>query len=236
MNYMNKIECCDSLEFLKKQQDFSIDINYSDPPYNLGSEIIVRKDGRMDYARKGDFMNRWEAMSGDWWAEWFKEAYRTLKYGGYCIMFSIDRQCSLFKYYAIMAGFSERQSMYWYFISNFPKSADLSKNLDKNVGAERKKIEIKGNKNNEVLHITAGVGDDNNPITPLAKKYSGYKYSISPLKQTNETIMVFQKPYFTKSALHDTLRYEKGMELKEKLRVEISKKTNKNIIKFEYEK
>jgi hypothetical protein len=36
------------------------------------------------------------------------------------------------------------------------------------------------------------------------------KYSIAPLKQTNETILVFQKPYKTGSCLHDTLAYENG--------------------------
>ena len=44
----------------------------------------------------------------------------------------------------------------------------------------------------------------------LSEKYKGFRYSISPLKQTNETIMVFQKPYKTGSCLHDTLAYENG--------------------------
>jgi hypothetical protein len=54
--------------------------------------------------------------------------------------------------------------------------------------------------------------DIKSPVTDLAKKYDGYKYSISPLKQTCETIMVFQKPYKTGSCLHDTLAYENGDE------------------------
>ena len=44
----------------------------------------------------------------------------------------------------------------------------------------------------------------------LSQKYNGMKYSIAPLKQTNETILVFQKPYKTGSCLHDTLAYENG--------------------------
>jgi hypothetical protein len=44
----------------------------------------------------------------------------------------------------------------------------------------------------------------------IAQKYDGMKYSIAPLKQTNETILVFQKPYKTGSCLHDTLAYENG--------------------------
>lgn len=47
-------------------------------------------------------------------------------------------------------------------------------------------------------------------IPDIAKKYNGFRYSIAPLKQTNETIMVFKKPTKTGSVLHDTLAYENG--------------------------
>jgi hypothetical protein len=50
------------------------------------------------------------------------------------------------------------------------------------------------------------------PATDLAKKYEGFRYSISPLKQTCENIMIFQKSYKTGSCLHDTLAYENGDE------------------------
>lgn len=119
--------------------------------------------------------------------------------------------------------------MYWYFISNFPKASDLSKNLDKYFGAERevvstrKRGSIAGrlikSDDNETLRPyqqkqidEKGFLFDNitSPSTPLAKKYEGIKYSVAPLKQTNETIMVFQKPYKTGSCLHDVLAMENG--------------------------
>ena len=206
----------DSLEFLKSIKDYENDIIYADPPYALGSEIIVRPDGKIDYKKASDFMNKWEMPTGEYWEHWFKEAYRTLKHGGYLLMFGMDRQLLLFKYYAALAGFQEQQSIYWYYINNFPKATDLSKMIDKNAGAEREVIGksnrhgggIKGNETSyrvpeEIPNITA-------PSTDLAKKYNGYKYSISPLKQTCETIMVFKKPNKTGSVLHDTLAYENG--------------------------
>ena len=134
------IETKDSLEYLKQFNDYEFDINYSDPPYALGSEVIIRPDGKVDYKKANDFMNKWEMPTGEYWEQWFKEAYRTLKHGGYCIMFGMDRQLLLFKYYAKLAGFEEQQSLYWYFISNFPKATDLSKMIDKNAGAEREVI------------------------------------------------------------------------------------------------
>lgn len=218
---LNEIYNEDSLEFLKERADYEFDINYSDPPYALGSEVIIKPNGKVDYKKANDFMNKWEMPTGEYWEQWFKEAYRTLKHGGYCIMFGMDRQLLLFKYYANLAGFEEQQSLYWYFISNFPKATDLSKMIDKNAGAERKVVgkqsvpDIRGDAfsvqndkqngsyENIEINITA-------PSTDLAKKYEGYKYSISPLKQTNETIMVFRKPYKSGSCLHDTLAFENG--------------------------
>lgn len=218
----------DSLVFLKEQKDFAFDINYSDPPYALGSEIIIRPDGKYDYKKATDFMNKWEMPTGEYWENWFEQSFRTLKHGGYCIMYGMDRQLPMFQYYAIKSGFQVRQSMYWYFISSFPKSTDLSKMIDKNSNAERvvigtkvrgdvQKAKEKGvgfladhaNRNN-VKQFGYGTEDLTIPSTNLAKKYDGYKYSIAPLKQTCETIMIFQKPYKTGSCMHDVLAYENG--------------------------
>lgn len=44
----------------------------------------------------------------------------------------------------------------------------------------------------------------------IATKYNGMKYSVAPLKQCIEEIMVFQKPYKTGSCLHDVLAFENG--------------------------
>ena len=204
------IKCKDSLEFLKEIQDLDLNIIYADPPYALGSDVIIRKDGKVDYAKASDFMSKWEMPTGEYWEKWFQEAFRTLKYGGYCVMFGMDRQLLLFKYYAHLAGFEEHQSLYWYFISNFPKATDLSKLLDHRMGEVREKIKVEGNKTNTALHITSGEKEVDEPISDLATKYNGYKYSVAPLKQTNETIMVFKKPSKTGSVINDTLAFENG--------------------------
>jgi DNA modification methylase len=219
----------DSLAFLKEHKDFSFDINYSDPPYALGSEIIIKPDGKYDYKKATDFMNKWEMPTGEYWESWFEESFRTLKHGGYCVMFGIDRQLPMFQYYAIKAGFQVRQSMYWYFISSFPKSTDLSKMIDQNANAERVVVGkqkysmpkadnsmgensygISGGKLANGISAERINADLTIPSTDLAKKYDGYKYSIAPLKQTCETIMIFQKPYKTGSCMHDVLAYENG--------------------------
>ena len=294
----------DSLAFLEEQKDFAFDINYSDPPYALGSEIYIRPDGKFDYKKATDFMNKWDMPTGEYWEKWFEESFRTLKHGGYCVMFGMDRQLPMFQYYAIKSGFQVRQSMYWYFISSFPKATDLSKMIDKKGSmhqtnlfeikdklkslyeksgktlaqidkecgfrasgylrksvreddswgiaipsvkkweiiskvincndswiekviqeAERKiigtansgggglnmkdSVEVEGSSFKKRITTEINITESE---TDLAKKYEGYKYSISPLKQTCETIMIFQKPYKTGSCLHDTLAYENGDE------------------------
>ena len=204
------------LDVLKETAANSQDLIFCDPPYALGSDVIIRKDGKPDYRKAVDFMSKWQQPDGYFWEQWFAEAFRVLRYGGRVVMFGMDRQLMLNKYYACFAGFAEQQSLYWYTISGFPKASDLSKNLDKNAGAEREVVRedkrtVKWDNSGFNLGIN---GEDNRsitaPATPLAQKYDGYKYSIAPLKQTNETILVFQKPYKTGSCLHDTLAYENG--------------------------
>jgi len=228
----NKLLLGDCLEEMKLMDDKSVDIIFTDPPYALGSEVIIRSDGKPNYSKAVDFMGKWKQPDGKFWEEWFIEAMRILKYGGRVIMFGMDRQLMLNKYYACFAGFVEQQSLYWYFSQNFPKSSSLSKNLDKNAGVEREIIGITNNTydgairnpdNHKSPAETSNIGKwglnksphglpETASTTDLAKKYDGFRYSISPLKQTCETIMVFQKPYKTGSCLHDILAFENGDE------------------------
>jgi hypothetical protein len=117
---------------LKSYEDTFFNIVFADPPYNLGSKTYVDKsDGKIKFTGKAqDFMNKWTFSHEDW-KTFFEESFRTLKHGGFCILYGMDRQQPLIQYYAIRAGFEVQQSLYWYFISSFPKSADLSKNIDK---------------------------------------------------------------------------------------------------------
>ena len=218
---MIELENGNCLDYIKKLPDCSIDLIFADPPYNLSSQVYIKENGKPDLKKAKDFMDKWSGLDGEFLEEFYKECLRVLKYGGHCLLFGIDRQLFMFEYYANLSGFTQKQSLYWYFISNFPKASDLSKNLDKYFGAERdvvgdnirlgdKKSYVKNSSVDEGWNAMQTTGKITSPSTDLAKKYNGLKYSVAPLKQTNETIMVFQKPYKTGSCLHDVLAMENG--------------------------
>ncbi len=226
------IENISALDKIKKLKDNSQDFIFGDPPYLLGSTVKIGKDGKPYYEKARDFMNAWDGKQVDekFWEEFFFEADRVLKFGGRILFFGIDRQLFLFQYYAVAAGFEIKQSLYWYFISNFPKATDLSKQIDKRLGVDREVVGIKNNtydgaNRNPENHVSpkesSKIGEwglnetpHGQPLTEsnteLGKKYEGYKYSISPLKQVLETVMVFQKRTKNKSILDDVFAFENG--------------------------
>jgi len=124
------------LDVLKQTAANSQDLIFCDPPYALGSDVIIRKDGKPDYRKAVDFMSKWQQPDGYFWEQWFAEAFRVLRYGGRVVMFGMDRQLMLNKYYACFAGFAEQQSLYWYTISGFPKASDAQKNILKSIERE----------------------------------------------------------------------------------------------------
>lgn len=188
------------LNDLKSYPDNHFHTILADPPYNLSTEWIIGQNGNPVVKNKPkDFMNKWEGLDENSLEELFKQFYRVGKYGSYLILFGLNRQLMPFNYYAMKAGYEICQSLYWFFISSFPKATDLSKQLDKRLGSEREVIGksnrhgggIVGNGtsyeiNPEIPNITA-------PSSDLAKQFDGYKYGIAPFKEAVETIMVFRK-------------------------------------------
>jgi site-specific DNA-methyltransferase (adenine-specific) len=132
------IDNIDALEKIKQLPDNSQDIIFGDFPYALGSTVYIDKnDGKPKYKYAKDFQNKWDMPDYNFWEKFFIECNRVLKHGGRVLCFGIDRQLMLFNYYAVAAGLETQQSLYWYYLSNFPKSVDLSKQIDKKLGKDR---------------------------------------------------------------------------------------------------
>ena len=220
-NIIHNIDC---IEGMKQLDATSINILYTDPPYNMDSRYIIDSAGHYVFKGKGsDFMGKWQAMDGRWWEQYFKEADRILKHGGFIIMHNIDRQSDMWTYYARRTGFMPLQKLYWLFISNFPKATDVALMIDKKLGVKRdiEKTTTEGwgnsgtgiynfqsveNKTKKMVDLTGGaylkqtrgerellVRDVTKATSPEAKKYDGYKYGQAALKQILEEILVFWK-------------------------------------------
>ena len=206
---------------IKTYDDYFFNTILTDPPYQLGSTWFVDDDGKYKIKGKSsDFMNKWDGLDHNDLDLFFKESFRTLKHGGYLLMFGMDRQLGPLHYYAVKNGFEINQSLYWYFVSNFPKATDASKMIDKRLKKDREVVGLNPNHRttaSDVYKLGFQDGKPESPLTEpasdLAKIFDGYKYSKAPLKQMVETICVFSKPTKNKSVLDDIMEWSEGVDL-----------------------
>ena len=201
---VNKLYNNDTMKVLPIFSDRSVNIYYTDTPYNLGSLYEIDSKGHIVFKGVGqDFMKKWDVMDGYWWDKYFKEIQRTLKYGGFWISHNIDRHSWLWSYYAVKNGLVPMQKLYWLFIDNFAKGVDVTKQLDSLLGQDRIVV---GTRKGAQKKSTGKFGDWGQkanadgtfnitiPTSDIARKYLGYMYGIAALKQTVEEILVFWKP------------------------------------------
>jgi DNA modification methylase len=109
----------DSLEILKSIPDNSIDSVVTDPPYGLA---FMGKD--------------WDKFTGnrayaEWTEQWARECLRVLKPGGHLLAFSGTRTYHALAWGVESAGFDIRDMIEWLYLSGFPKSMDVGKQMDK---------------------------------------------------------------------------------------------------------
>lgn len=219
----------DVLEDIKKRGNCSIHTTFSDFPYFLGTEWHYI-NGILQMKGNGkDFMGAWGIQNAAWWRDYFSHLFRVMKYGGYVVFYSISQQSWAFSALMVEAGFEKCQELHWANISNFPKSSDSSKAIDKRLGAVR---EVVGLRNPHLdggkIKRTKGAGDFKGvsikdtidgqievtaPATDLAKLFEGYKYGKAPLKKITEPILVFRKPCKNGSVLNDLMQCQNDIEI-----------------------
>ena len=171
----------DSMIELDNLEENSIGSIVSDPPYLI------------------DFMNKsWDtadniAGSPDFW----KKCFRALKPGGYAAVFGHSRTHHHIMNALEGAGFELKDTLTWLYGQGFPKSHNISKAIDKKLGADRKVIG-KGKHTN--IHSFGKPhtysGTDTKPdITTAgsdeAEKWEGYGTALKPAV---EFIVLAQKP------------------------------------------
>src|SRR5690554_1418565 len=205
---VNNVYVGNNIEVLKTFPDNSIDSVVTDPPYGLGKEpnaIDVLKDwitvGYHEVKGKGFMGKEWDAFVPQ--PLFWKEVYRVLKPGGYVLSFAGTRTYDWMVMGVRLAGFEIRDMIAWLYGSGFPKSLDISKAIDKHLGAEREVIgKAKGagstgvnDRGNQTFIAKNGNDDGTYDITQAttneAKQWQGWGTALKPAL---EPIVMARKP------------------------------------------
>lgn len=96
-------------EDMKEHKDNFFNLIFCDPPYQLGTQWeIDKRTGKPKVKGKSkDFMNKWEGLDENDLNLFFEQSFRTLKQGGFLLMFGLDRQLMPLEYYARLKAFVE---------------------------------------------------------------------------------------------------------------------------------
>ena len=113
----------DCREVLRGLADNSVDSIVTDPPYELG------------------FMGKkWDSSGIAYDVDVWEQCLRVLKPGGHLLAFGGSRTWHRLAVAIEDAGYEVRDSIAWLYGSGFPKSLDVSKAIDKRLGAEREVV------------------------------------------------------------------------------------------------
>lgn len=166
--------------------DNSVDAIVSDPPYELG------------FMGKG-----WDSSGIAYDPEVWAQAFRVLKPGGHLLAFSGTRTYHRMVVAIEDAGFEIRDQIGWLYGSGFPKSMDISKQIDKAAGVDREVVHSRVMRDTSQVRISvANAADDYDkdakrtvgitaPETDEAKRWSGWGTALKPAW---EPICMARKP------------------------------------------
>jgi len=253
----------DCRKVLSKLEENSIDSVVTDPPYGLSfmdkrwdsfspsyldkmmqreSKRRPRSDGRKAtgfqqsvYAGLYDLSPEGNSGYQLWTQQWATQALRVLKPGGYLLAFGGTRTYHRLVCGLEDAGFEIRDTVMWIYGSGFPKSLDISKQIDRMAGAER---ETAGRRT-DGRYAYSFEGNANRPIGSLEKERIGGVFSDkasgsapanppapegggggaapktppgwgTALKPAHEPIVVARKPLSEKNVASNVLKWETG--------------------------
>ena len=172
----------DCLDVLKTIEDNSVVSCITDPPYAL------------------DMMGKaWDKVLPS--IEIWKEVYRVLKPGAFCLVFGGTRTYHRLACSVEDAGFKIVDCMMWNYGGGFPKAFDISKGIDKEKGIKHPtNLPLSENRSMGGANYSRNKMD---VVSEEAKKWQGYKTALKP---AYEPILVSIKPV-EKNYVYNALTY-----------------------------
>jgi site-specific DNA-methyltransferase (adenine-specific) len=185
-----------NIDLLRELEDNSVDSIVTDPPYGLSF-----------MGKKWDY----DVPTVELW----EECMRVLKPGGHLLAFSGTRTYHRMVVRIEDAGFEIRDMISWLYGSGFPKSMDISKQIDKKLGAQREVISMRtdGNKGGgtKVFDDDDYIWDKPFPVTEAtsdeAKQWSGWGTALKPAV---EPVVMARKPLSEPTVADNVLKYGTG--------------------------
>jgi DNA modification methylase len=168
----------------------------TDPPYELG------------------FMGKkWDSSGVAFDPETWKAVLRVMRPGAYLLAFGGSRTYHRLACAIEDAGFTLRDSLMWLYGQGFPKSFDISKGIDKQLGVER---EILSKEIYRTQSSSGGIMNavdkprysiETQPATDDAKKWQGWGTQLKP---AFEPIILAQKPIAERNIPLNILKHGAG--------------------------
>jgi site-specific DNA-methyltransferase (adenine-specific) len=190
-----QVACGDCVEVMRSLPDNSIDSIVTDPPYGIG------------FMGKG-----WDHSVPS--EEWARECLRVLKDGGHLICFAATRTVHRLAVAVEDAGFEIRDQLGWCYYSGFPKSMDISKQIDKMAGAEREVVfdgftssADQGRTYSKGLNANFQQRQITKPTTKEAKYWQGWGTALKP---AYEPCVLARKPIAEKNVASQVLKTGTG--------------------------
>jgi len=217
-----QVACGDCIEVMRSLPDNSVDSIVTDPPYGISFmgrswDTFDKKqfghageEGQNDLKVKKGFNTLPRYQSEGMYAfflEWSKECLRVLRPGGHLIAFSATRSVHRMASAIEDAGFEIRDQLGWCYYSGFPKSMDVSKQIDKMKGVERPDREVSDYDDNKILSPIRQVLNKGTPVTEEAIRWQGWGTALKP---AYEPCVLARKPIAEKNVASQVLKTGTG--------------------------
>lgn len=240
---MDEIFNRNCLEGMRELPADSVDAIVTDPPYNLGfmgrewdtfgksptgtENEKERQEKAKEYAEEHKGAPRFANSHGSGkttpaqamafqssMTETFSEALRVAKPGAYLLAFGGTRTYHRLACAIEDAGWEIRDCLGWLYGSGFPKSMDVSKAIDKLLGARREVVGFSKQQQKRTPAISTSAygdykgqsGDITAPATDSAKQWEGWGTALKPAW---EPIVMARKP-LDGTVAHNVLEYGTG--------------------------